>query len=276
MNKFKLKPVLIHLFLLILCIAFLLPFIGMLATSLKGSAQIYSSKFSFMPEPIVWRNYIEAIQKIDFFKATFNTLYIAFFNVFGVMISSALAAYAFSALSWKGRDLFFFITIAVMMLPDMSLLIPQFLLFKYLGWYGTMLPLIVPFLCGLPFYIFLLRQFFLTIPKDLAESARLDGASEWQICWDIYIPLAKPALMIVALFQFLISWNDLMKPSIYLIDEAQYTLSLGLQQYQSKLGGAEWGPLMAASVIMIIPIIILFFFTQKSFVKGIALSGMKE
>lgn len=272
----KAKHFPIHLLLVTVCCAFLLPFLGMLATSLKGSDQIYSLNFSFIPDPIVWRNYIEAVQKIDFFKCFTNTLYIAFFNVFGVIIASAMAAYAFSALKWKGREVFFFITIAVMMLPDMSLMVPQFLLFKSLGWYGTMLPLIVPFFCGLPFYIFLLRQFFLSIPKDLAESARLDGASEWQICWGIYMPLAKPALMVVALFQFLISWNDLMKPSIYLIDEAQYTLSLGLQQYQSRLGGAEWGPLMAASMIMIIPILILFFFTQRSFVKGIAMSGLKE
>ena len=162
------------------------------------------------------------------------------------------------------------------MLPDMVLLVPQFLLFKYLGWYGTMLPLIVPFFCGLPFYIFLLRQFFLTIPKDLAESARIDGASELQIWWGIYMPLSKPALFIVALFQFLIAWNDLMKVSVYLIDDNQYTLSLALQQFQSRLGGAEWGPLMAASAIMIIPIIILFLFAQKSFVQGIQMTGIKE
>ena len=126
------------------------------------------------------------------------------------------------------------------------------------------------------FIFFLFRQFFLSIPKDLAEAARIDGASEFQIWWDIYMPLSKATIMVIALFQFLISWNDLMKPSVYLIDEAQYTLSLGLQQYQSRLGGAEWGPLMAASAIMIIPIIVLFLLTQKSFIKGIAMSGLKE
>ncbi len=257
-------------------LAFIVPLMAVLSTSLKGSEQIYNSSFSFIPDPVFWTNYIAAINKIDFFKCFFNTLYISFFNVFGVLIASSLAAYAFAVLKWKYREIFFFITIATMMLPDMVLLVPQFLLFKYLGWYGTMLPLIVPYLFGLPFYIFLLRQFFMSIPKDFAESARIDGASELQIWWDIYMSLSKSALFVVALFQFLITWNDLMKPSVYLIDENQYTLSLGLQQFQSRLGGAEWGPLMAASAVMIIPIVLLFIFAQKSFVRGITMSGLKD
>lgn len=275
-HKKIILQVLSHTVLIAACLCFLIPFLGLLSTSLKSSGEIYSGAFKFIPENFIWENYITAIKKIDFFKCFINTIYIAFFNVVGVIIGSSLAAYAFSALQWKYRDLFFMITIATMMLPDMALLVPQFLLFKQLGWYGTMLPLIVPYFCGLPFYIFLLRQFFLSIPKDLAEAARIDGASEFQIWWDIYMPLSKSAIMVIALFQFLISWNDLMKPSIYLIDEAQYTLSLGLQQYQSKLGGAEWGPLMAASAIMIVPIVLLFLLTQKSFIKGIAMSGLKE
>lgn len=274
--KSKILSLISYLLLASVCIAFLVPFIAVISTSLKGSDQIYSPGFSFIPEPIIWHNYIDAINKIDFLKCFLNTLYVAFFNVFGVMISSALAAYAFAVLEWRGRDVFFFITIATMMLPDMVLLVPQFLLFKSLGWYGTMLPLIVPYFFGLPFYIFLLRQFFMSIPKDFAEAARIDGASELQIWWDIYMPLSKSALFVVALFQFLLSWNDLMKPSVYLIDESQYTLSLGLQQFQSRLGGAEWGPLMAAAAIMIVPIIILFVFAQKSFVRGITMSGLKD
>ncbi|MDA0771691.1 MAG: carbohydrate ABC transporter permease [Cyanobacteria bacterium] len=235
-----------------------------------------SSGFEWIPNPVVWSNFWLALSKINFLNSLLNTIYIAVFNIFGVVVASSLAAYAFSALEWKGRDLFFAITLATIMLPDMVLMVPQFILFKQMGWYGTMLPLIVPYFCGLPFYIFLLRQFFLTIPRDLADSARIDGANEFTIWKDIYVPLAKPALMVVGLFQFLISWNDLLKPSIFLIDETQYTLSLALQQYQSKLGGAEWGPLMAAVLIMIVPIVILFLLTQKYFVKGIAMSGLKE
>lgn len=276
LKRISKKQTLSYLSLIILSFLFLLPLAAMLLTSLKSSNQIYSGDFKFLPEPIIWSNYLDAIKEINFLNAAFNTLYIAFFNVLGVVIASSLAAYAFSALQWKYRDLFFGITIATMMLPDMALLVPQFLLFKELNWYGTMLPLIIPYFCGLPFYIFLLRQFFMSIPTSLRESARLDGADEIQIWWEIYLPLSKPALMIVGLFQFLISWNDLIKPSVYLINENQYTLSLGLQQYASRLGGAEWGVLLASAGIMIIPIIILFLLTQKNFVQGIQMTGIKD
>jgi multiple sugar transport system permease protein len=265
-----------HLVLLSVCLVFLLPIFAVLSTSLKNSEQIYQSEFHWIPSPIVWSNYYEAISKINFTKCLFNTLYLAVFNIFGVVIASSLAAYAFSVLNWKFREFFFLVTLATIMLPEMVLMVPQFLLFKSLGWYGTLLPLLAPYFCGLPFYIFLLRQFFLSIPKDLADSARIDGAGEIQIWWDLYLPLARPALMVVALFQFLISWNDLLKPSVFLIDENQYTLSLALQQFQSCLGGAEWGPLMAITLIMALPIIMLFLITQKYFVRGIAVSGLKE
>jgi multiple sugar transport system permease protein len=270
------KKFFVHFFLLLICLVFLLPIFAVLSTSLKSSEQIYQIDFHWIPSPIVWSNYLEAINKINFSRCLFNTLYLSAFNIFGVIIASSLAAYAFSVLNWRLREMFFLITLATIMLPDMVLMVPQFLLFKNLGWYGTLLPLIVPYFCGLPFYIFLLRQFFLSIPKDLADSARIDGASEIKIWWDIYMPLARPALMVVALFQFLISWNDLLKPSIFLIDENQYTLSLALQQFQSRLGGAEWGPLMAIVIIMALPIIVLFLITQKYFVRGIAVSGLKE
>ncbi len=265
-----------HFLLITICIVFLIPIAMMLSTSLKSPEQIYNNGFEWIPNPIVWSNYSEAITKINFLHCFLNTIYIAVFNIFGVVLASSLAAYAFSTLEWRWREPLFMLTLATIMLPDMVLMVPQFMLFKSLGWYGTMLPLIVPYFCGLPFYIFLLRQFFLSIPRDLADSARIDGASEWLIYKDIYMPLAKPALMVVALFQFLISWNDLLKPSIFLIDENQYTLSLALQQFQSKLGGAQWGPLMASVVIMVIPVIVLFLITQKHFVKGIAMSGLKE
>jgi multiple sugar transport system permease protein len=248
----------------------------MLSTSFKSSAEIYSGSFSWLPKSLEFSNYLVALEKINFGKTLFNTLYIAIFNIFFVVVSSAAAAYAFAVLEWRWRDSFFAITIASMMLPDMALLIPQFLLFKKLNLYGGFMPLIAIYLGGLPFYIFLFRQFFITIPKDLADSARVDGASEFTIWRAIYLPLARPIIMVVALLQFLISWNDLIKPSIYLIDEKQYTISLALQQYQAQHGGAEWGPLMAASIIMVIPIIILFLFTQKTFVRGVVGSGLKE
>lgn len=274
--KFKLSKALYLLVLLILTAIFLLPLAMLVLSSFKTAEQIYNPNFSFIPDPFSIQNFIDAFNKINFPLALFNTLYLTFFNIIGVVIASSLAAYAFSALEWKGRDLCFSITLATIMLPDIVLLIPQFIFFKSLSWYGNMLPLIIPYFCGLPFYIFLLRQFFTSIPKDLADSARIDGASEFSIWKDIYLPLSKPALLIVTLFQFLITWNDLMKPSIYLINEHQYNLSLALHQFQSKLGGAQWGPLMAAVLIMLLPVVILFLFSQKYFVKGITMGGLKE
>jgi len=271
-----LKKLSSHLILIAISLIFLVPLILVISTSFKSSEQIYNSYFELIPNPITWTNFSESIRTIDFFKCLANTLYIAVFNIFGVVVASSLAAYAFAVLRWQGRELIFMLTLSTIMLPDIVLMVPQFMLFKYLGWYGTMLPLIVPYFCGLPFYIFLLRQFFMTIPKDLADSARIDGADEFTIYKDIYLPLAKPALMIVGLFQFLLYWNDLLKPSIFLISEKQYTLSLALQQFQSKLGGAQWGPLMAVVLMMILPIIILFLTSQKFFIRGVAMSGLKE
>ncbi len=265
-----------HLVLVILCIIFLLPIAAVISTSFKSADEIYGESFHWLPRLINWSNYSEAITRINFVACLLNTLYIAIFNIIGVIIASSLAAYAFSAMQWRGRDLLFMITLATIMLPEMVLTVPQFILFKSLGWYGTMLPLIMPYFCGLPFYIFLLRQFFLGIPQELRAAAKIDGADEITIWRTIYMPLAKPALIIVGLFQFLISWNDLLKPSIYLINAEQYTLSLALQQYQSRLGGAQWGPMMAAVIIMIIPVIILFVLGQKYFIKGVTLTGLKE
>ncbi len=163
-----------------------------------------------------------------------------------------------------------------MMLPDMVTLVPQFVLFQKLGLYGSFLPLTIPSLCGNAFYIFLLRQFFMTIPKGLHEAASIDGCSEFYIYRNIYLPLSIPSLSVVALFQFMFTWNDLMKPSIYLINQDQYTLSLALQQFKAQHGGTEWALLMAASTVVVLPVIIIFFLAQKTFVQGITMTGIKE
>ena len=252
------------------------PLIVIFLTSLKTQSQIYDPNAGFLPSKLNFENYIKAFYEIDFLRAFVNTISIAFFNIITVTFSSALAAYAFAVLPWSGRDIFFTISLATMMLPEMCLMVPQFLLFKFLGISSGFLPLIVPYYFGLPYYIFLFRQFFLSIPSALADSARIDGASELSIWWRIYLPLSKPIITIVALFQFLLSWNDLLKPSIFLVNEENYTLSLALQQYLSRLGGADWGTLMAASLIMVIPIIIVFLFTQRTLIAGITVSGMKD
>lgn len=270
-NKF-----LLHFFMILMSIAFLIPLLWMISTSLKTPEQIFSPDLKWIPNPIDWGNYLKAFEYVDLPNAFKNTLFISITNVIGVLFSCSLAAYAFAVPKWRFRDLLFYITLATMMLPEMVTLIPQFVIFQKLGWYGTYLPLIAPYFCGNAFYIFLLRQFFMTIPKELHEAASIDGCSEFSIYKDIYLKLSIPALSVVALFQFLISWNDLMRPSVYLIDQNQYTLSLALQQFKAQHGGTEWSLLMASTTIIILPIIIIFFFAQKTFVQGIKMTGIKE
>jgi multiple sugar transport system permease protein len=195
-------------------------------------------------------------------------------TVAGTLISSALPAYAFSKLKWKGRDFLFFVMIATVMLPSQVTLMPVFLMFRDIGWTGTFLPLIVPAFFGNAFSIFLLRQFFLTIPKDLSEAALIDGCSEWTIFWRIVLPLAKPALATVALFSFMGAWTDFQGPLIYLHDESQYTLAIGLNSFLGRHGG-EWNYLMAASAVVTVPLIAIYFFAQKTFIQGIAVTGLK-
>jgi len=255
---------------------FLIPLLWMISTSLKSPEQLFTPEVQWIPNPIVFENYIRAIQYVNLFNAFKNTFFLCFLNVLGVVVSSSLAAYAFAVLDWKCRELFFYITLATMMLPDMVTLVPQFILFQKLGMYGTLLPLTLPSMCGNAFYIFLLRQFFLTVPKDLREAAYLDGCNEFDIYRKIYLPLSVPALSVVALFQFLFTWNDLLKPSIYLIDQNQYTLSLALQQFKAQHGGTEWALLMAAATMIVLPVIAIFFLAQKTFVQGISMTGIKE
>ena len=265
-----------HGILILLCSVFLIPLLWMISTSLKAPDEIFTPSLVWFPNVPIWENYIKAFKYVNLLSAFKNTLFISCLNVVGVLCSCSLAAYAFSALKWKYRESFFYLSLATMMLPDIVTLVPQFVLFQKLGFYGSFLPLIVPQFCGNAFYIFLLRQFFLTIPKDLHEAASIDGASEFSIYRKIYLPLSIPALSVVALFQFLFTWNDLMKPSIYLIDSTQYTLSLALQQFKAQHGGTEWALLMAATTVIILPIILLFFSAQKVFVQGVSMTGIKE
>ncbi len=270
------KKSLLHLFMICLSVLFLIPLLWMVSTSLKTPDQIFSSQVQWIPHPIAWNNYSRAVQYVNLLNAFKNTFFLSALNVTGVLISSSLAAYAFAVLKWKWRDAFFYLTIATMMLPEMVTLIPQFIIFQKLGWYGTFLPLIAPYLCGNAFYIFLLRQFFMSIPKELHEAASIDGCSELTIYRKIYLPLSVPVLSVVALFQFLITWNDLIKPSVYLIDQKQYTLSLALQQFKAQHGGTEWALLMASTTMVVIPVILIFFFAQKTFIQGIKMTGIKE
>jgi len=204
-----------------------------------------------------------------------NTLVVCLLGVFGAVLSNAIIAYGFAKIRWRGRDTVFALTLATMMVPFPVLMVPLYGVFKWLGWIGSLKPLWVPAFFGSAFNIFLLRQFYRTIPEELSEAARIDGCSEWGIFWRIILPLSRPVLAVVALFHFLWAWNDFMGPLLYLTRKHTFTLALALQNYQMQHGGVEWHLLMAASAVVVIPIIILFFFTQKTFIKGIATTGIK-
>jgi multiple sugar transport system permease protein len=277
----KLSKFSIHAVLLLLCIPAALPLLWMVSTSLKADDQVYAgtsaaqSILSLIPNPPVWSNYPKALSTVPFDIYLRNTLLLGVITVFGAVASSACVAYGFARIDFKGRAVLFGVLVATMALPSQVTMIPVFELFRGLGWYGTYLPLTVPAFVGVPFYIFLLTQFFRTIPEDITESARLDGASEFRIFVQIALHLAKPALATCALFQFLGTWNDFMGPLIYVNDPSKYTLAYGLQQFMSAYGG-QWTQLMAASIVFTLPIIVLFFFAQKTFIQGIATTGGKN
>jgi multiple sugar transport system permease protein len=223
-----------------------------------------------------WSNFANAIKAMQHFPRYLrNTLVLCMLTVIGAVFSSALAAYGFSRIEWRGRDKVFVLALATMMIPFPVVMVPIYCMFRWLGWIGTLRPLWVGSFFAGAFNVFLLRQFFMTIPKDLSDAARVDGCSEFRIFWQIMLPLCRPALMVVGLFQFMGTWNDFLGPLIYLTDQRDFTLALGLQFFQSQHGGTEWHYLMAAGTLVALPIIILFFFMQKSFIEGISMTGLK-
>ena len=263
-----------HLLLIFFSLLFALPLFWLISTSLKPNSEIFIFPPRWIPSQPFWGHYRTAIEFIPFFQYLFNTLYICALSVVGSVISCSLVAYGFSRIDWPERDALFMVLIATMMIPFAVTMIPMFIIFNRLRWINTFRPLIVPTYFAPAFYVFLLRQFFMTIPFELSDAARIDGASEFYIYLRIILPLAKPALAVVALFQFIGSWNDFLGPLIYLRSTEKYTLALGLQQFRSALL-TEWGGLMAASTLVTLPIIVLFFFTQRTFIQGISLTGLK-
>lgn len=213
---------------------------------------------------------------IDFLLYLRNTLIVVCLSIVGMVLSSALVAYGFARVKWRGRTVLFAFVLATMMIPFPVIMGPLFVLFRDLGWIGTFKPLWVPAWFGSAFNIFLLRQFYMTIPPELDEAARIDGCNHWGIFWRIILPLSRPALAVVALFHFLFVWNDFLGPLIFLRDRDQFTLALGLQLYQSQAGNVPWNLLMAASTLVLLPVLLVFLLAQRAFVEGIATSGLKE
>lgn len=253
---------------------FLAPFAWMVSTSLKDDQQIFSETVKWVPAPLQWKNYPDALAKFPFWLYLRNTLVVCILTTIGTVLSAAIPAYGFSRLHWKGRDFLFFVLICSIMLPTQVTMLPIFLLFRSLGLTGTLAPLVLPAFFGGAFSIFLLRQFFMGIPQELSDAARLDGCSEFAILWRIIVPLSKPALVTVGLFAFTASWMDFVSPLIYLHDEKTYTLALGLQAFLGRHNN-EWNLLMAAATVITLPMVALFLAAQKTFIRGIALTGGK-
>lgn len=266
-----------HLILLVGVILFALPLYGMLVTALKSEAQVQdisSIRRILLPEPAMWSNFYTAVTRFRFLLYFSNSLYLVLMNVLGVALICPLIAYGFARFRWPGRDLVFFVLLSTMMLPPQVTMVPVYLVFTELGWVDTFKPLWVPAWFGVPFYIFLLRQFFLGIPADLDEAAMIDGAGVMTTYRAIMLPLVRPAVVAVVLFQTVGSWNDFMGPLIYIHSLDKMPLSLALQTFILN-HGSEWPLLFAAATLMTIPVILLFFFTQRFFVEGITLTGLK-
>jgi multiple sugar transport system permease protein len=264
-----------HALLWPLALLFAFPWYWMISTSLKLPEIIYQWPPQWIPNPVTFRAYPAALYDASMVLYAWNTLIVAVPTIVGSLISNSMAAYGFSRVDWPGRDKVFILVLATMMLPYQVTMIPVFLIFNKFGLVGTFWPLILPSFFASAWFTFLLRQFFMTIPEEMFDAARIDGCSEMRILAQIVLPLAKPALAVVALFRFLGAWNDFMGPLIYLSDKKMYTIPIGLMGLRQVYGGTNWALLMAGSTMAVLPIVILFFFTQRTFIEGISLTGVK-
>jgi multiple sugar transport system permease protein len=264
-----------YLLLLGAAVLFLAPLYWMIASSLKPEYDVFARPPIWWPSPPRWQNYVEALTRLPFQRYAINTLIIAVFSVVGYTLSCTVVAYGFARLRAPGKNALFILLLATLMLPYPVVMIPQYAIFSELDLVNTFWPLILPAFLGSPFYIFLLRQFFLQIPPDLEDAARIDGASIPQIIWYIMFPLARPAMAVVAIFSFQFAWNDFLAPLIFLQDQSKYTLMLGLSFFRSSFQ-VNWAYLMAASLTIALPVIILFFVAQRAFIEGITLGGVKQ
>ena len=258
-------------------VTMLVPFFWLVSTSLKPAGTEFTYPPQWLPRPVVWRNYIDMLTgPIPFAVLIRNTVVIATASLVGVLLSSTLSAFGFARLKFRGRDQWFVMLLATMMLPDVVTLIPTFILFKTLHWIDTWLPLIVPsWFGGGAFNVFLLRQYFLTIPVDLDEAARMDGASSLRIWWQIMLPLSRPVIATVAILNFMGDWNAFIRPLIFLTTLRKQMIGVGLAFYRGLSSGySKWNLMMAAATMMTIPVIVLFFVTQRYFVRGIVMTGI--
>lgn len=269
--------VVVYLLLILGVIPTLLPLIWLVRSALMTNGQMFIGPPQWIPRPFAWSNFSGAMTAQPFGSYFSNTLIIEFFVLVGTLLSCSFAAFSFARLRWRGRNVVFGVLLSGVMLPYAVTLIPTFVLWRQFSALNTFFPLIVPAFFGSGpaiFNIFLLRQFFLTIPYELDEAAYIDGASPFGVFWRIILPLSKPAMIVVSLFTFLGVWNDYLNPLVYLNSQNKFTLALGLASFQGEYT-AQWGYLMAASTIVIAPIVVLFFIGQRYFIEGVTLTGLK-
>ena len=264
----------VYSILILIGIVVMIPVYWTISSALKPLDQALAFPPVWVPKPLVFENFVVAFRQLNFLQALGNTLYITIFGIIGQLISSTMVAYGFARFRFPGRNILFLVALSTMMIPSHILIIPRFVLFKQLGWLDTFKPFTVPAFFADAMYIFMLRQFFMTIPYEMDEAARMDGASYFKIFTRIILPLSKPALGIISVFIFLSRWKDFMGPLIYLSSAHRYTLALALNAFRHEFF-IEWNILMAATCIVMIPPVIVFFIAQKYFIQGIVVTGIK-
>lgn len=270
------QAIVVYALLLPGAVIFLFPLLWMLSTAVKPEDQIFLFPPKWIPDPILWRNFSEGWTKyLPFSTLLINTLIITGNNIIGNLVSCCLAAYGFARLRARGKNIFFMLVLGTMLLPSEVTLIPQYVLFSMLKWNDSWLPLTIPAWFGWPFFIFLLRQFFMNIPHELDEAARLDGASSWRILSEIILPLSKPAIATVVIFAFIGNWNNFLPPLIYIRSLNRQVLAVGLNMFQGQYGQTQFGYMMSVSLLVLLPVLIVFFIGQRVFIQGIATSGLK-
>lgn len=274
-TQIRVRNIVVYTLLIIVSAAALLPFFWLIRSSLMDRKQLFEFPIKVIPGPFMWENYPKALGSQPFGRYFINTLFLVVVSTIGTVLTSAMAGYSFTRLKWKGKKVVFYALLTTMMIPSFITLIPTFLIWSNIRLTDTYWPLVMPaWLGGGAYNIFLVRQFFMTIPKDLDEAALIDGASQPRIFWSILMPQIKPVLATISIFTFMNVWNDLLGPVIYLNSQDKYTLSVGLSAFRGMYG-TRWDFLMAASTVVTLPMILIFFMFQKYFVEGITLSGIK-
>ncbi|CAN5813849.1 carbohydrate ABC transporter permease [soil metagenome] len=272
-DRIHFTRLLLHVVMILISFAFLVPLAWVASTSLKSSGEVFITPVEWIPKHPRWSNYAEVFSRLPFAQFILNSLYVTVMGTIGSVLSATTVAFGLSRLRWPGRDFLFTILLATLMLPGIVTLIPVFIIFKNINWIGTLLPLWVPAWFGFAFYIFLMRQFMLTLPLELDEAARIDGASNFRILWQVIVPLCGPAMATVTIFSFLYHYNDFLGPLIYISKNEMFTLPLGLLWFQGRFGNF-WHLVMAASMVTIAPVLLLFFAAQRYFVQGNQFTGL--